>query len=631
MISKRTVCFFVLILATFLPVFSEPVFKQHFEGSEFPVDYEKYGEFKNVGTENYEYVINDYENLCQAAGDGIFPNNFTIYQDPGYKKLVDERRLAGSKWEFVNAADIEACYFTWGIIEDEEPGVKLFYTAYNLERAGLIKQAVKAYYACAVHFPKSVGWTYWNTPWYIGLKAIENIEALLRKNPEIGYTLVGGEIIVQNGFDIDASNDIFIVNPGKLVKTETLNLTKAPAGKTVKIFGGVNGQVVQSENGDWSFMIDGKPVLIQAISYQPAPVFQSHDEGTIKDWMHYDSDNNGNPDSPLDSFVDKNGNNQQDSDEPSEGDFKLMADMGTNCLRIYHHSTNKELLRKAFKDYGFRVLQGDLLGMYCVGSGASWDKGTDYRDETQRKNMLESVKKMVMEFKDEPYVCMWVLGNENNYGGVFGHVGGAGNAAQFPEAYYEFVNEAAKLVKSLDTTRPVAICNGDFGFVDVFARKCPDVDIFGANAYRGSHGFGRSIWYSAKRIIDRPVVIMEYGCPAFHDGLPTEVAYREQSEYNEGCWEDISFNSYRGNGAGNAIGGVLFEWVDGWWKSGQPPRFSPAIQETVGQWPGPFPDGWSHEEFFGVCGQGDGSKTPFLRTLRPMYYAYQKLWKKQQS
>jgi len=616
----------ILSLSIFLKA-GTPVFKQHNEGSEFPVDYAKYGEFSGIGTNHYAYCIKDYEGLANAVGDGIFPNNYTIYQDPAYKKLISERRLTGDKWSFVNSSDVQACYFKWALVEDEDPGVKLYYTASNLERAGLLKQAVKAYYACAVQFPTSIGWTCWNTPWYVGIKCLEVIEAILRKHPEIGYSLEGAEYFIENSFDIDVSNDVFYINPGRLVKTDSMEKEEVSLGKVVRTLGGSTAKVEQFENGFWRFSIGDKPLLLQAISYQPAPVMQSYDEGTMKDWMKYDSNNNGKPDSPLESWVDKNGNNKQDSDEPTVGDFQLMADMGVNSLRIYHHSTNIELLRKAYKDYGLYVIQGDLFGMYGVGSKADWSTGTDYTNETHKKNMLESVKQMVMEYKDEPYVIMWVIGNENNYGGVSGHVGGAGNAGKYPEAYYSFVNEAALLIKSIDSTRPVAICNGDIGFMDVFAKYCPDIDVFGANSYRGKHGFGRTIWHSAKKLINRPLLIMEYGCPGYHEGVPFEQAYKEQAEYNYGCWEDIRFHSFKGAGEGTAIGGVLFQWVDGWWKGGQPPRFSPAIQETKGQWPGPFPDGWFYEEWFGVCGQGDGSKTPFMRVLRDTYYTYQKLWK----
>jgi hypothetical protein len=172
----------------------------------------------------------------------------------------------------------------------------------------------------------------------------------------------------------------------------------------------------------------------------------------------------------------------------------------------------------------------------------------------------------------------------------------------------------------------VAICNGETGFLDIFVKKCPDVDIFGVNSYRGGHGFGPSLWQKTKETLNRPTYVMEYGCPAYHQGQTFETGEKEQIQYHEYCWKDIVFNSYQGNGAGTSIGGVLFEWLDGWWKSGELPRFSPAAQETLGQWPGPFPDGWSYEEWFGVCGQGDGTQTPFLRTLRPLYSAYQKWW-----
>lgn len=89
------------------------------------------------------------------------------------------------------------------------------------------------------------------------------------------------------------------------------------------------------------------------------------------------------------------------------------------------------------------------MSMYCTDSGAKWFEGTDYTNPEQCKKMLASVEKMVEEYKDEPYVLMWVLGNENNYGSV-GVVGiSAGtmdgcNVRKDIAAYYKFVNECAK-------------------------------------------------------------------------------------------------------------------------------------------------------------------------------------------
>ncbi len=60
-----------------------------------------------------------------------------------------------------------------------------------------------------------------------------------------------------------------------------------------------------------------------------------------------------------------------------------------------------------------------------------------------KRILLESVKKMVLEHKDEPYVLLWLLGNENNYGV-------ASNADKKPDAYFKFANEVALWIKSVD-------------------------------------------------------------------------------------------------------------------------------------------------------------------------------------
>lgn len=229
--------------------------------------------------------------------------------------------------------------------------------------------------------------------------------------------------------------------------------------------------------------------------------------------------------------------------------------------------------------------------------------------------MLDSVRQMVETFKGEPYILMWLLGNENVYGV-------ACNADKKPEAYFKFVNEAAKLIKSLDPEHPVAVASGDTLFLDVFARHAPEVDAFGANVYRGEAGFG-SFWESLKDEADRPAFVTEYGCSAFAYGRLAEEAEALQAEYLKNNWEDIVDNGAFGTGAGNAVGGILFEWLDEWWKG-----YEPAFHDTKGLWKGPFPDGTMHEEWLGVTSQGDGKQSPFLRQLRKSYYVYQELWRK---
>ncbi|MFH0790942.1 MAG: glycoside hydrolase family 2 TIM barrel-domain containing protein [Candidatus Omnitrophota bacterium] len=587
-------------------------------GKEKIVDYEKYGEFINTGTKDYKYIVKDQEGLAQAVGEGIFPNTTSVRWDPEYKKALKDKRLTGLHWDFVQSPDLEAAFLKWATAPEPE-GVKLFYIGFILEKSGLIEQAIKCYYAIIVHFPGSYGWTYWHTPWYIGQAAIAKINFLLRQNPKIGYRLVDANIRIINGYDNDVSNDIAITSPGRFVKMSFFKRLK-PKPKIdllsiKKRRGKGKVHLVQYETGDWQLIVEDKPFVIKGVTYTPTKAGQSPDNKTMTNWMEDDFNQNGKIDGPYDAFVDKNGNNAQDKDEPPVGDFRLMKEMGVNTIRLYHQpfTVNKEILREMYNNYGIMVIMGDFLGKYALGSGAPWNPGTDYNNEEQKKKMIESVTKMVNEFKDEPFVLFWLLGNENVYGY-------ACNADKQPDAFFKFANEAAGIIKSLDTEHPVAVCSGDVLFLDKFGKDAPDIDIFGTNAYRGDYGFGR-LWQSVREEADRPAFITEFGCPAY---LEAKIGDAEelQAEYHRGSWEDIENNMAFQEGAGNALGGVVFEWLDEWWKA-----YEPWTHDTKGLWVGPFPDGYMHEEWLGVCGQGNNvNLSPYLRQLRKAYFMYKKKW-----
>jgi hypothetical protein len=588
-------------------------------GKEDFVNYKKYGEFKNIGTKDYQYIVKDQESLMQAVGEGIYPNTTSVRWDPEFKKAKDSKRLEGSHWDFVQSPDLEAAFLKW-CTAPEPQGVRMFYTAFMLEKSGLIKHAIKCYYAIVVHQPGAYGWTYWHTPWYVGQAAIAKIKYLLRKNPQLGYKLVDADIRIINGYDNDVSNDTAITNPGKFVKVNLLQKLKPkPSKERLSIkrrLGKGKVHLIQYETQDWELIVDNKPYDIRGTTYSPTKVGQSPDEGTMTNWMEDDFNHNGKIDGPYDAFVDKNRNNLQDPDEPAVGDFKLMQDMGINTIRVYHHpyQVNKELLRDLYKTYGIRVIMGDFLGKYALGSGATWDPGTDYNNEEQKKNMMESVTKMVLEFKDEPFILFWLLGNENVYGY-------ACNANVYPDAYFKFANEVAKAIKAIDPEHPVAICSGDILYLDKYGKDTPDIDIFGTNAYRGDYGFGR-LWQSVKEEANKPAFITEFGCPAYAEGRSTEQAEELQADYLKGSWDDIQNNMAFADGAGNSIGGVVFEWLDEWWKA-----YEPRVHDVKGVWIGPFPDGYMHEEWLGLCGQGDGKLSPFLRQIRKSYYMHKNMWK----
>ncbi|MDP2653671.1 MAG: glycoside hydrolase family 2 TIM barrel-domain containing protein [Candidatus Omnitrophota bacterium] len=598
----------------------------HAKGTASIIDYTKYGEFIGVGTENYSYKVNDPAALSKAVGEGIYPNTGAILKNPGYKKAKAEGRLEGSHWDYVHSDDLEAAYYKWAMAS-EPWGIKLFYLGMIFEKAKMYSEALKSYHAIVVHFPKTVGWTYWQTPWYPGQAAIAKIKHLVRSHPELNLKVKWMKMEVKNGFDNDITNDRIITYPGVVQKNtfwdsfrEKLNLDSpyVPLRKIVKTVGSGKVKLVQYDNGHWQMMVDGKPFLLKGVTYHPTKIGQSPDKGTLKPWMKEDSNNNGKPDGPYDVWVDKNRNNKQDADEPVVGDFQLLKDMGANAIREYHQPVepDKEVMRRMHEQYGLYLILGDFLGKYALGSGADWDEGTDYENPVHQKNMMESVRKMVLAYKDEPYILMWVLGNENNYGV-------ASNADKKPEAYFKFANEVAKMIKALDPNHPVAFCNGDTLYLDIFAKHAPDVDIFGANVYRGDYGFG-SFWEQVFDATGKPAFITEYGAPAYARHLTLDEGEAAQANYHMGNWMDIEANTAgRREGTGNALGGVLFEWVDEWWKN-----YEPFYHDKKSDAIGPFPGGYYFEEWFGITGQGDGQSSPFLRHLRKAYFTYKQMWSK---
>ncbi len=584
-----------------------------FPGKDRIIDYTKYGKFTGLGTKDYHYQMGSPAVLAEAMGEGIYPNTADVLKDLRYREVYKEGRLNGSHWDHVNTRDLEGAFYKWATAQ-ESPGVKLFYTGLVLERAGMFVEAIKAYHAVVVHFPKCFGMTYWQTPWYPAAAAVAKIKNIIRFHPELNLQYAGGKVRVVNGADKDLANDTFVVNPGVITerlasKGQQVKEKMVSLGGIKRRLGGKKVQFVQYANSHWRMLVDGKPFMIQGVTYAPTKVGQTPDKNTLENWMFQEAD------SAHKAWVDKNGNNIQDADEPTVGDFKLMKQMGVNTIRVYDNiKINKELLRELHDKYGIMVIIGNFLGKYAIGSGADWKSGTDYENPQHLATMMKGVEDLVRDLKDEPFVLMWLLGNENNYGV-------ASNADKKPEAYFKFVNEVAKKIKQIDGQHPVAVCNGDTLFLDKMAQFAPEIDAYGANVYRGDYGFG-SFWDEVRETADRPAFITEYGAPAYSKFSSLEDADMAQADYHEGSWMDIQANAAgRAEGDGNAVGGVAFEWVDEWWKN-----YEPMKHDTKADVIGPFAGGYYFEEWFGLTGQGDGSQSPLLRHLRKAYFMYQKLW-----
>lgn len=404
--------------------------------------------------------------------------------------------------------------------------------------------------------------------------------------------------------------------------------------------------VVKFDDGTWELQVDGQPYFIKGVVFTPVKIGENPGEATMRDWTQYDDDHNGINDPAFQTWLDKNKNNHQDEDEPAVGDFQLLKDMGGNTIRLYHapsddpslgdiyqkdpgtalqfdHAINKELLRQLNKDYGIKVIIGNFLGSWTIGAGSPWEPGTDYNNPEHRENIKKSVRAMVMDSKDEPYVLFWVLGNENNIA-TWSHC----NAKEYPEVYAKFIGELVDMVHELDPEHPVAVLDGDGGDFDTlkfYVQHAPQIDIIAFNTYRNETGLNE-FWTQIKNILDRPIYIAEVGQFAFN----TKVGEDEnlQLNYIRSSWRSIvrASAAYHGQpmeikGTGNVIGVTLFDWVDRWYMDGTP------SEHNSGTKPWNSPDGLDHEEYFGLVSMGDGSDW-LMRQERKGYQYLKNVWNK---
>ncbi len=595
-------------------------------GTEKIIDFEKYGEFQGLKTPNFHYTIRDKKGLAAAMGLGIEPN-FSVYGDSRYQKLKDKGLIKPSAWQHVNSGDPEADFYAWATAQDDA-GVKLLFTAKALEAGGQYLQAIKAYQAALILHPHSYCWAKDKSfTWLVAPAALDGIINLTRTHPELKLKLEDAFLWTESMVNGDPTNNVVSLSPGRLVSVDSKRSPPPVDLSQLPIVGRRGGHVsfVRYENGHWGLRVNGEPFIVQGVTYLPTKIGK---EEASYDWMNADDNHNRLIDAPQEAWVDKNRNGIQDPDEPGEGDFSLMQKMGTNAIRIFNnHPLNLPLLREMYEKYGIRGIVCEPLGAYTVHAGIDWKTGTtDYRDPDQRKHMLDAVADLANEVKDEPWMLMYVLGNENNMASAYRGVNSTRtNAAVYPDDYARFLNEAASLLHKLDPNHPVGVGNLETGFVDRYARLAPELDFIGVNSYRGKDGFG-SLWLQVKSVIDRPILITEYGCDAYWTGRgPDEQA---QADYLQNSWKDIEYNSAGEPGEGNSIGGIVFEWLDEWWKDNNPGEAweTHSIKASTVM---PFPDGYANEEWFGLAGQGEGKNSPFLRELRKSYFMFQKMWTKE--
>ena len=316
-------------------------------------------------------------------------------------------------------------------------------------------------------------------------------------------------------------------------------------------------------------------------------------------------------------------------------EMSLLKNIGVNVIRVYT-GIQPKWIEYIYKNYGIYTVINHSFGRYGLTIDGVYVQNTDYADSQTREQLLKEVNDLVNEYKDVPGLLMWLLGNENNYGLFWG----GAETEDIPEGetlesvrarhMYKLFNEGIKEIKKFDTKHPVAICNGDLLFIDIIAEEVPDMDVFGVNAYRGVSF--TDAFEKVKEKLDVPIMFTEFGSDAFN-ALEMREDQLMQTRYFLGNWKEIFQNAYGNGETGISIGGMTFQFSDGWWKYLQDSNLE--VHDTHASWSnGGYKEDYvegknnMNEEWFGICAKGPTDQRGLYQLYpRAAYYALKDAYK----
>jgi len=369
----------------------------------------------------------------------------------------------------------------------------------------------------------------------------------------------------------------------------------------------VSGVEVVSDSSGSRLQVDGRDFMIFGMNWDYVPIGENY---LYSLWAQ--------PDAVIEAALAR--------------EMPLLKSMGVNVIRQYV-GIPPRWVEYIYKTYGIYTVINHPMGRYGFTIDGVWTSSVDYADPRFRKAVTAEVMAIVEEFRGVPGMLMWLLGNENNYGLSWTSFEaealpeGERNAAR-ARYLYSLFNDVTRAIKERDPDRPVAIANGDVQYIDIIAEECPDLDILGTNVYRGISA--RDLYEVVEKKLGIPVMYTEFGADAWNAKEMRE-DQTMQARYLLGQWEEIYEQSAGKGKVGNAIGGFIFQWADGWWKFGQDSRLN--IHDTNASWPNggyaDFVPGQNNmnEEWWGICAKGIPNSLGLYDLYpRSAYYAVRQAW-----
>lgn len=310
----------------------------------------------------------------------------------------------------------------------------------------------------------------------------------------------------------------------------------------------------------------------------------------------------------------------------------LLRAMGVNAIRVYN-GIPARWVQYIYEKFGIWSVVNHALGRYGVTVQGTFTAQTDYSNPQVRQQIKDEVLDVVREYRDTPGVLFWLLGNENNYGLEWRSAATENLPAGEREAakaryLYSLFGETVQAIKRIDP-RPIAMANGDLQYLDIIAEEVKGLDIFGSNVYRGASF--RDFFTRVEATLGIPVVFTEFGADAYNARDERE-DQTTQADMVLKQWEEIYANTAGKGLAGNAIGGLTFQWSDGWWKYGQETGLD--VHDVNASWandayPADYVPGQNNmnEEWWGIMAKGPtDSRYQYELYPRAVFYGLQQAY-----
>jgi len=364
--------------------------------------------------------------------------------------------------------------------------------------------------------------------------------------------------------------------------------------------------VVEEDSDGWRLLVNGEPLMVNGMNWDYFPIGTNY---TYSIWEQ----------SP--EFI----------KEALDYEMSLLKNMGVNAIRVYT-GIPKVWIEYIYDNYGIYTMLNHSFGRYGLTLDGAWVANTEYSDPRVIDLLMSEVTELAREYRGTRGLLLYLLGNENNYGLFWG----GAETEDIPvvdrqstiraRAMYQLFNRAAVAMKEADPYRPIAMANGDLLFLDIIVEEVPDMDIFGANVYRGVTF--TDLYDRVKNEYGKPVLLTEFGSDAFNARTNQEDQVC-QAYYKHGNWKEIYSYAAGVGRAGNSIGGFTFQFSDGWWKYGQTTDLD--VHNTNASWANggytcDYVEGENNmnEEWFGIMAKGQTNASGYYKLYpRAAYYVLQ--------